>query len=517
MKTNFLILFFLIAFSYSYAQEPADALRYSYLTQDGGTARNQAIGGAGGSLGGEFSSLFINPAGLGFYKTGDFVFTPQFSIKNSKSDYLGTTAEDKKNNFNLGTTGVLFASPSAPGKSVKSFTFGLGLNRVADFNNHVYYRGTNTTSSYSEKYLEELIDNNVTDPNSAAQDFPYSSSLAFNTYLIDALFNPDSSVSGYITQADPAFGLLQENTLNTSGGITDLAIGAGLNVQEKWYFGGTLSFPILRYNRDASYRESDQSGDDNNNFNYFEASESLETRGIGVNGKFGIIFKPVEDVRLGLAAHTPTFYSITDNYVTEVITDLEGYGGEGIKHQSSTDFSNGQPLESRYSIITPWRLMLSGSYLFGGVENVEQQHGFITADIEYVNYKDASFKAERNDTEGKDYYNSVNNIIDTLYTNAINVRLGGEMKFNTFMVRLGGAYYGNPYKDETSNLIKVSGGVGYRNKGFFIDLTYVYSMHKDIHHPYLLHGDDHNPPFHVPAYLKNNAGNIVATIGFKLL
>lgn len=512
MKANFLILFFLIAFSYSYAQEPADALRYSYLTQNGGTARNQAIGGAGASLGGEFSSLFINPAGLGFYKTGDIVVTPQFSLKNSKSEYLGTKANEKGTNFNLGTTGVLFASPSSGGKSVKSFTFGLGINRVADFNNHVYYRGTNTTSSYSEKYLEELIDNNVTDPNDAADQYPYSSSLAFNTYLIDALFNPDSSVSGYVTQADPAFGLLQENTINTRGGITDLAIGAGLNVQEKWYFGGTLSFPILRYNRDATYRESDQSGKTDNNFNYFEATESLETRGIGVNGKLGVIFKPVEDVRLGLAAHTPTFYSITDNYVAEVITDLEGYGGAGIKHQSSTDFSNGQPLESRYSIITPWRLMLSGSYLFHGVEDVEQQRGFVTADIEYVNYKDASFKAERNDTEGKDYYRSVNQTIKNLYTNAINVRLGGEMKFNTFMVRLGGAYYGNPYKNETSNLVKVSGGVGYRNKGFFIDLAYIYSIHKDVHYPYLLQ-DKTN----VPAYLKNNAGNIVATIGFKLL
>jgi hypothetical protein len=361
MKTNFLILIFLIAFSYSYGQEPADALRYSYLTQNGGTARNQAIGGAGASLGGEFSSLFINPAGLGFYKTGDLVVTPQFSIKNSKSEYLGTNASNNGTNFNMGATGVIFASPSSQGKSVKSFTFGLGINTTANFNNHVYYRGTNTTSSYSEKYLEELIDNNVTDPNDAADQFPYGSSLAFNTYLIDAVFNPDSTVSGYITQADPAFGLLQENTINTSGGITDLAIGAGLNLKEKWYFGGTLSFPILNYYREATYRESDQSGDAGNNFNFFEARESLETKGIGVNGKFGIIFKPVENVRLGLAAHTPTFYSITDNYVAEVITDLEGYGGGGIMHQSSTDFSNGQPLESRYSIITPWRLMLSGS------------------------------------------------------------------------------------------------------------------------------------------------------------
>jgi hypothetical protein len=46
------------------------------------------------------------------------------------------------------------------------------------------------------------------------------------------------------------------------------------------------------------------------------------------------------------------------------------------------------------------------------------------------------------------------------------------------MVRLGGAYYGNPYVDESSDVVKVSGGVGYRNRGFFMDLTYVYSMAK---------------------------------------
>jgi hypothetical protein len=44
-----------------------------------------------------------------------------------------------------------------------------------------------------------------------------------------------------------------------------------------------------------------------------------------------------------------------------------------------------------------------------------------------------------------------------------------------------------------------------------MDLTYVYAIAKDIHYPYVLQ-DKPN----VPAYLKNNAGNIVATIGFKL-
>src|SRR5665647_1256718 len=156
MKGKYLIVFFLFILNNSYAQEPADALRYSYLTQGGGTARNQAIGGAGASLGGEFSSLFINPAGLGFYKTNEFVLTPGYSLKNYQSNYKNNQASSNNNNFNLGASGLLFSS-STPQQKVKSFTFAMGVNRIADFNKHIYYKGQNNTSSYSEKYLEELV------------------------------------------------------------------------------------------------------------------------------------------------------------------------------------------------------------------------------------------------------------------------------------------------------------------------------------------------------------------------
>jgi hypothetical protein len=510
MKSLYLIVFFSLAISCSYAQEPADALRYSYLTQPGGTARNQAIGGAGGSLGGEFTSLFINPAGLGFYKTGDFVLTPSLSFKNTNSNYLKNSESVKENNFNIGATGFVIGGPTRS-KSVKSLAFAVGVNRVADFNNHVYYRGTNKNSSYSEKYLEELVNNHVTDPNSAASNYPYGSSLAFNTYLIDTLQAPDGSLNGYRTQANPATGLLQENTINTTGGITDLSFGMGVNLQDKWYFGGTLSIPFLNYKRNASYKESDATSNPNNNFNYFQANESLQTKGVGINAKLGVIFKPVENVRLGLAFHTPTVYQLTDDYTSEVVTDLEGYGGAGVKHQSSTDLTNGQPLQSKYNLTTPGRVILSGSYIFSGVENVEEQKGFITADVEYLNYKSSSFRDVNNDTSSARYYHDLTKSLGNVYKNAINARIGGELKFNTFMVRLGGAYYGNPYQKETSDVVKVTGGLGYRNKGVFLDLAYVYSMNKNINYPYILQDKPNSP-----AYLKTNKGNIVLSLGFKL-
>ena len=80
------------------------------------------------------------------------------------------------------------------------------------------------------------------------------------------------------------------------------------------------------------------------------------------------------------------------------------------------------------------------------------------------------------------------------------------------MARLGFAYYTNPYKDAAlkANKLLLSGGLGYRHHGFFIDLTYVHSFNKDVDFAYRL--QDKNNSF---ASINNQRGNIVATVGFK--
>src|SRR4029077_8676232 len=125
-----------------FAQEPSDALRYSWLTQSG-TARNQAIGGASASLGGEFSTLFINPAGLGFYKNDELVLTPGFNLQKNKSIYKGTSSSVSDNNFNYGATGAIFSLPAyRQNANIRNITVGIGLNRAADFDKSFYYKGT---------------------------------------------------------------------------------------------------------------------------------------------------------------------------------------------------------------------------------------------------------------------------------------------------------------------------------------------------------------------------------------
>src|SRR5882757_8311059 len=90
------------------AQLPEDALRSAW-TAPSGTARQQAIGGAMGSLGGEISATFVNPAGLAFYRSGDFVLSPGFRFQKDNSLYRGTGSSGASaSNFNLGTSGLVF-------------------------------------------------------------------------------------------------------------------------------------------------------------------------------------------------------------------------------------------------------------------------------------------------------------------------------------------------------------------------------------------------------------------------
>ena len=70
------------------AQEPADALRYSWYVP-GASARIKAVGGSMGSLGGDITATFVNPAGLAFYRTGDFIISPAYQFGKTKADYFG--------------------------------------------------------------------------------------------------------------------------------------------------------------------------------------------------------------------------------------------------------------------------------------------------------------------------------------------------------------------------------------------------------------------------------------------
>jgi hypothetical protein len=514
MKKALLIVATIILYLSSVAQEPVDALKFSWFAP-GGSARTKAVGGAMGSLGGDITASFVNPAGLAFYKTGDFIFSPHYQFQKTKSNYLGTNADDKTNRFTWGTTGFVVGGGDGR-KNVRNVAFSIAMNRTADFNNDVLYHGANNQSSFSQRFVEQLNNSGVKDSKTAEEGFSNGASLFYNTYWIDSVATPSGAIDHFITNAPVASGLLQQYTAKTRGGIYDFALGVAANFQDKLMIGGSIGVPVLNYRRETEFLEADATSNPNNKFDYGIFSENLHTSGVGINMKLGLIYKPAEFWRLGLAVHSPTFYNLTDEYY-EDITFNDDVPDNQTLHDHSKSYNHDEPNQSKYALMTPYKVIGSISYVIREIQDVTKQRGFLTADVEYVNYKASSFTLndENNTSESnKNYYKQLNKAIDNAYKGAFNFRAGGELKFTTVMVRLGAAYYGNPYKDikgEKGSKLNLSGGLGYRDKGFFVDLTYVHSLNKDVQFAYRLAS---SPYF--GANIKNTTGNVLLTVGFKI-
>jgi hypothetical protein len=518
MKKLYVIAFLFLS-QQLFAQLPEDALRMSWTTPSG-TARQQAIGGAMGSLGGEISSLFVNPAGLGMYKTAEFVLSPGFHLLNDKSTFRGTgPSGNTATNFNLGTSGFVYGYTNMNGGSN---AISVAVNRMASFNSNISYKGQNNYSSFSEQYAEEFrnsnesIDNALNDPG-----ISYGTRMALYTYLIDtATTSNGNEVVGLPDYKVLRTGgmLNQEYNVRTTGGITEIAIGFAGNNHDKFYIGGSIGLPLVNYSRTLSFSETDATGNNNNDFASSVYNETFSSTGIGFNGKIGIIYKPAGSWRLGAAIHTPTLYSITDKISASMTTNTESYAHTVSITSHTLDVQSGvNANEVKYQLLSPWRFLISGSYVFREVSDVTRQRGFITADVEYVTNGSSRFGSSADDNSGNtddSYFTNVNNDVKNSYKGNLNFKLGGELKFNTIMVRAGGAYYMSPYRDKElqANRLFLSGGLGYRNKGIFVDLTYVQGFTQDVNFPYRL-ADKAN----TFATVKESSGTILLTVGFKFM
>ncbi len=509
MKKNFLYIFLIIGLS-AHAQTPEDALRTAWFTQNG-TARNMATGGVMGSLGGDITANHINPAGLGLFKTNEFVLTPGFAINHNKFNYRGTDTAINKNNFNYGTSGIILSS-SKKGDRHKwtSSAFALSVNQVANYNNHIQFKGLNNFSSFTEQYLEELIKDRA-DSNAALNNYIFGSSLAFRTFLIDTIRASNGSVAGYQSLVPISTGVNQLNDVVTRGGYHEIALGLAGNMADKMYVGGSINIPIISYQRDITYSETDATNRLTNQFKTFEYRENFRSNAAGIGAKLGIIYKPIDSWRIGFAFHTPQVLSYRDQISSSITANTETYAG--IKTAKSDDLNSGNPGERKYSMITPWRAIASASYVFREISDTRKQRAFISADIEYVNYRGSRYYSEeKNNQTQQKYFDILNNGIKDTYKGNINVKVGGELKLHTIMFRLGGAYYGSPYADENlpANRILATGGLGYRNHGIFIDLGYVHSFNQDVQFAYRL-----NDKPNTFAEQTGSRGNVVLTVGFK--
>lgn len=466
------------------AQNEVDALRYSRLSVVG-TARYSGLGGAFGALGADFSSLSVNPAGIALFRNSEFTITPSLYMANTISDYYGEQNTDSRLNFNLGNIGFVSVMNAGVGQnsSLKKVMFGFGLNRTNNFNNRAIIQGFNGTSSLLAVYVDQA--------NGIAPDKldVNGNGLAYDTYLID-----ETSVGSHVYFADmPNGGVTQRKNIETSGSMNEMVLSMGANLLDKFYIGATLGMPYVRYFEQSSYTENDNL-DSNKYFNSFKQTNTLSTTGSGIDFKLGIIYKPVDFIRIGAAFHSPTYYvKMTDKYSSTMTSFFDTIIADNLN-----SFNSSSPQgEFQYSLTTPLRAIGSIAFIFG-------KYGLISADYEYVDYSGSRFSADSYN------FNDENDAIRKKYRSTGNLRLGTEWKYGQFSFRGGYGLEGDPYKAGINNYkgSSYSFGLGLREKEYYLDLGFVHATRSEDYYLY-------DPNYTDPSRNKMQGNSILLTFGVR--
>ncbi|MGZ4035084.1 MAG: OmpP1/FadL family transporter [Bacteroidia bacterium] len=482
------------------AQNEVDALRYSQLTF-GGTARYNAMGGAFGALGGDFSTLSSNPAGIGLYSMNEISVSPAVFNQMTSSTYNNEKNSGSKMNFDFGNAGFIWSfdkDGNSDESKWKNWNIGFGYNRTNDFNNNINIQGKNYSSSLSNVYVNN---SNGISSNDLDQ---FNEGLAYNTYLID---NPGGGVQ-YASSIAPG-GVVQRKSIQSAGGMGEGVISLGGNYADKLYLGATVGMPHINYSEDAAYSETALTNS-SNKVNFFQMNQHLRTSGNGINFKMGAIYRINDMVRIGAAFHSPTSFSMHDEYSSNMTTSFSDSSHQAFSPNGSYDYN-----------------LFTSPKIIGSLAFVIAKKGLLGVDYEYIDYSYSRLSSADAGT-----FFDANNQIKQRYKNTGNLRVGAEWKIiESFLIRVGYAYYGNPYKttsaapdngfygSQTSNTgnnnvdasrSSYSAGIGFREKNCFLDFAYVMTSYKENYYLY--------SPANViinPVNNTYNASKIMATFGVR--
>lgn len=486
MTIAFPALSILLAVTNVSAQSLIDISKYGQ-TGSYGTARSMGFGGALGSVGGDFSTLSVNPAGIGQYRSSEVMFTPGLRFSNNQSTYTGVNSDDNNVRFGFNNMGVIFAeTPSAKyydKADWKSTGFGFGLNRIANFDRTYNYKGQNYSSSASQ-YFEADALNNIDDYDNWTADMP--AYLGYNSYLLSS-----ANLNTYVPYTS---GINQVRSVQEKGGITEMAISAGGNYQDQLLLGATLGIDFLNHRVSSGMYEETINPAVSDSFDNFQYNENFRTNGTGVNLKLGAIYKFDKYFRAGFAFHTPTLYSLKETSGSNISVNSKLYG----LHELATPEN-----QYEYTYITPMKMVASATGILG-------KYGFITADYEYVTYNTMRFQFENYPAAQRE----ANNAIKGMYKAASNFRAGIELRYEQLMIRGGYGFYGSPFKSKLygGDRNDFSVGLGYRFAQSFIDFAVTKSYYTNSEQPYELAYGYTQPP---TATLKNAPTFGVITVGWK--
>ncbi|AOW21650.1 OmpP1/FadL family transporter [Urechidicola croceus] len=371
-----------------------------------GTARYRAMSGAFGALGGDLSALDVNPAGGAVFSKSEFSASLNFRNQMINSNYYGTNSSLEDDYSNLSQAGAVFVFKN--GRSDWSKTaIGFNYSISKDFENYWVARG-------NSNYPTFIYDDNYTDDGDDTNDIIYlnSDGQRFENY--------------------------------TDGKNDKFTFSVSSQYKDDLYIGASITSNDINFYQFVSLTENNNDG--NGNTLQAGLSEELYTVGNGVSFSLGLISKPTDNIRLGLAYQSPTWYRLTEEF-------SDGFEISGFD----------------YTLRSPSKLTGSFAYIF-------DQNGLISLDYTHRNYSNTKLGPSFD-------FSQENDVFNTDLKSVSELRLGTEWRHKQMSFRGGYHYKQNPYEGAISSddLTGYSLGLGYNFGNVKFDLSYENDTQTDIY------------------------------------
>lgn len=436
-----------------------------------GTARSMALGGAFTSLGADLASMSINPAGLGMYRRNEIALTPMMTFQSSETPGTMSYAKNGKNRFSMANFGAALNAYEGTG-TLTSFTVGIGLNRIADFNSRYSFssesrydpdRPDRLMPTIADIFSQQMNNFGVRPDREAEGGGPNGPVPvdAWNPNVWPAILAYDAYMLGnYGTVKDPIWAVerigrnasvLHSMDVVNSGSINEFTISMGGNINNILYFGASIGIQSVHkklgvtYQEEYGYFNTDGIGHDGSGnalaeqLDVMNLYQEMEMNGSGVNFKLGFTARPLTGLRVGVAFHTPTYYSLDYSYRADIFSDIRNNADNKVATVGNATPRANNSGGNSWDFTSPARLMFGASYTFGtfAIVSIDYErdwyNGIRVKNVPQYNY----FSEEDYKAEFKHNFQGTNSI-----------RAGVEVKpLPILALRVGGGYTDSMLKE----------------------------------------------------------------------
>jgi len=379
-------------------------------------AWSMSMGNAYSTFGNSYTATLFNPATLATAEKLTLTTSVGLNLYRNTTNYLSTETSSLKTQTNLSQFGLVY--PIKSDSSGRTFALSLGYNQSKDFNRIVEFTGYNSNGSF----VNDLVVDGKNIARNLLLGYPYYDPNSGQYFEDRTILNNN---------------LQQSGSLISDGGLYNWSAGASYEFAYNVFFGASVNYTIGTLQSNREFRETDINDvyslatttiPDSNltaGFDSYYLNDVVDWSYNGWDGRFGLLYKFFDFIRLGGSVKLPTTFVIAEDHY---------FSGQSNFSTGYTKTLDNPVISSEYKITSPFEFTAAASVNLW----------FITAAAEasYTDYTQMRFSGDIDPTITAE----INKQILTKYTQVFNLRAGAEFRlpFTGLSARAGFMYNPSP-------------------------------------------------------------------------